>query len=85
MNCPYCGALVHYGSLYNKWSNGDHLPEFHAECELCEKTIQVSVQTVPEFTLDKLRCTKCQRVEIEPGNAYCGKCEAEIKSYSKRA
>jgi transposase-like protein len=84
MNCPYCNALIPYESVYRKWSNGDHLPEFHFECSLCDKTMQVDVQSVPEFTVDKLRCAKCQRVEIAHGYAYCDKCKAEIKAHMKK-
>jgi hypothetical protein len=85
MNCPYCGWPVDYGSLYNEWGSKDNRDEFHSECSECGKTFEVTVQQTPDFVLDKLRCTKCQRVEIKPGYAYCGKCEAAIKSYSKRA
>lgn len=85
MNCPYCKSPLDYSGIYEKWSNRDHLPEFNGVCDACGNTFQVFVQTTPDFVIEKLQCAKCQRNGVNPGHAYCRKCEAEIKAYSKGA
>ena len=55
MNCPYCKHEIDYRDLHRDFMSGvwDYQTNFTMECPLCELTLEVEVESIPEFTFHK--------------------------------
>ena len=74
--CPYCDKVM---NIRNRW---DYESTFRLDCEHCQKTVSITVHSVPEFETSKLLCVRCEATVIEDGH-YCKICQeriAKIKS-----
>lgn len=77
--CPYCDEII---DLQRAWSNSDYAIDFRFVCGGCDNTIQVYVESVPEFYVTKLRCAKCKKRNVG-SREYCDDCYREIREIER--
>lgn len=81
MNCPYCKQEIDYGTAYGLFVNqGDYETYFQCPCPHCEKVMAVTVESIPEFRAEKVKCDMCGKGVPVSNPYYCDKCMDEIKS-----
>lgn len=80
VNCPNCDKSIDYSDVYDKFVGSDYQNTFAYPCPYCRKMCEVSVHSVPEFTLERLVCSWCQKADVQTGEAYCKPCRETLKA-----
>jgi hypothetical protein len=82
--CPYCKREIDYGTAYGLFVNqGDYETCFRCPCPSCQKEIEVTVESVPDFRFSKVMCDFCRKVPPINGKYYCQRCMDDIKAAQK--
>jgi hypothetical protein len=51
--CPHCNHDIGDKRLHSIWTDHDYSTSFEFDCEKCERSIEMTVHSVPEFELQK--------------------------------
>jgi len=72
--CPHCDAKI---DCQSAWQNSDHQDCFKHVCGECDKTLEITVHSVPEFRTERVRCLMCNKTSDSPRD-YCDECKAKL-------